>query len=470
MFQIDDEFDVDDDFLGDVFGAENKENPWVDNKVDESPQCLKADGPTSSSSVSYANQSFLNAWKSHDDLKTPRNAGNRTLEVLQGVKATNVLDSSPVSNGSLVKNVRTRKFPGPAGLLPERQGNSSLIATEEFLLDLENEKKDMDVSVPEVGEVLSQDSSRCFELGCWGTMLRDLGAGLASGISVKGVRSKARHSRSLKVPAMALLLQSVDPSTPDPCLTLRDTTGEMYGTLHRDVWEQYGDRLEPGAVLVLRSVGVISAGITSKRHYLNITANNIATIYCANGSAEEVLRININPILRGDLPRLLDEWETLVVAPPPNLLAVPTPPQSPRMFTTVTDGNTSRTNQQRANHTPPVNRQLPIPPRMNRSFGAPPRPSSFRAVAAPRPGSAPDQRPVRPPRPPPSSLAPRQQQTLKRPRFEPAPTPTSGSAPDIPQPRSIFSVALDNRESSSKGDVLENLFDGIDTDSLFGDF
>lgn len=53
----------------------------------------------------------------------------------------------------------------------------------------------------------------------------------------------------------------------------------MHGMLHREVWEKFNSEMTPGSVLVLKNVGVISAGATSRRHVLNITTNNLTAIY-----------------------------------------------------------------------------------------------------------------------------------------------------------------------------------------------
>lgn len=57
-----------------------------------------------------------------------------------------------------------------------------------------------------------------------------------------------------KIPFLAVVLHNVDHSTPDPVLTLRDSTGEIYGTLHRDAWADLGAKLCPGAALALKQV------------------------------------------------------------------------------------------------------------------------------------------------------------------------------------------------------------------------
>lgn len=53
----------------------------------------------------------------------------------------------------------------------------------------------------------------------------------------------------------------------------------MVGAVHREVWENLGPDLVAGTVIVLINVGVLCAGNTASRHYLNITSNNIAALY-----------------------------------------------------------------------------------------------------------------------------------------------------------------------------------------------
>lgn len=54
----------------------------------------------------------------------------------------------------------------------------------------------------------------------------------------------------------------------------KDLSGEIHGTLHRKILDVYStDELSEGAVLVLRQVSVFSP--TARKHYLNITPDNI---------------------------------------------------------------------------------------------------------------------------------------------------------------------------------------------------
>lgn len=68
----------------------------------------------------------------------------------------------------------------------------------------------------------------------------------------KRVLNKKLYGR--KVPFLAVVLTHLDHGTLDPILTLRDPTGELYGTLHRKAWYDMGGRLHAGAAMVLKQV------------------------------------------------------------------------------------------------------------------------------------------------------------------------------------------------------------------------
>lgn len=98
--------------------------------------------------------------------------------------------------------------------------------------------------------------------------------------------------------------------------------GEVHGTLHREVWEQYGGQLLPGSVLVLRQVGVLSTGITARRHYLNVTCNNIISIYSNIVQEEndgqhscEVRTTRVHQVTRAELLKSTSDWQALHSAP-----------------------------------------------------------------------------------------------------------------------------------------------------------
>ena len=57
---------------------------------------------------------------------------------------------------------------------------------------------------------------------------------------------------------------------------LVDREGRVEGSMHREVLDQFGKEARLGSVLVLQRVAVL---VTARREYVNITLNNLVSIY-----------------------------------------------------------------------------------------------------------------------------------------------------------------------------------------------
>ncbi|XP_014241918.1 uncharacterized protein LOC106662373 [Cimex lectularius] len=213
------------------------------------------------------------------------------------------------------KIVRQRKFPGPAGLLPQRISNTSLIATEDFLNELENETNNREY---EEKEVLSQQTGSFFENSdSWLALLEDLGP---CGSQLMGSLNLSlfpkvlkRNLRGCKIPFLAVMVMNVDCTLQDPFLQLKDTSGEIPAILHRDVWDSWNSEICPGSVLVLRNVGVISAGVLIRRCILNITENNITAIYYSKPEHKKVQLKMLSHLPTVDESlEILQEWKKIM--------------------------------------------------------------------------------------------------------------------------------------------------------------
>ena len=62
-----------------------------------------------------------------------------------------------------------------------------------------------------------------------------------------------------QVPNLCVMIRSVNHTGCDACVLLKDPSGEMQGTVHRKIVEDYQTDLKPGCVMVLRKVGFISS-------------------------------------------------------------------------------------------------------------------------------------------------------------------------------------------------------------------
>ncbi|XP_062294484.1 homologous recombination OB-fold protein [Scomber scombrus] len=181
---------------------------------------------------------------------------------------------------------RTRRFPGPAGLLPEQPQGQSL--------------DDIVVSVPQtpahgaLARLPSQGSSSQidedeFSGGAWAAMKAEMGLDernpscFLQSYSVVMVLRKAalKQLAKNKVPNMAVLLKSIIHTHADAKAVFKDPTGEIQGTVHRRLLEDRVGELKVGAVLLLKQVGVFSP--SHRNHYLNVTPNNLLRIYSPDG-------------------------------------------------------------------------------------------------------------------------------------------------------------------------------------------
>ncbi|XP_071325113.1 homologous recombination OB-fold protein [Trachinotus anak] len=181
---------------------------------------------------------------------------------------------------------RTRRFPGPAGLLPQQPQGQSL--------------DNIVVSVPHtpahgvVARLPSQTSSSQseedeFNGGAWAAMKAEMGLDernpscFLHSYSVVMVLRKAALKQLVKnkVPNMAVLLKGIIHTHADAKAVFKDPTGEIQGTVHRQLLEDRAEELKVGAVLLLKQVGVFSP--SHRNHYLNVTPNNLLRIYSPDG-------------------------------------------------------------------------------------------------------------------------------------------------------------------------------------------
>ncbi|KAL0993258.1 hypothetical protein UPYG_G00105310 [Umbra pygmaea] len=182
-----------------------------------------------------------------------------------------------------------RRFPGPAGMLPQQQLHCQSL-------------DDIVVTIPQTpahGAVArlasqvpsSQSEEEDFSGGPWAAMKAEMGLDernpscFLHSYSVAMVLRKAalKQLSKNKVPNMAVVLKSILHTHADAKAVFKDPTGEMQGTVHRRLLEDRLGELKTGAVLLLKQVGVFSP--SHRNHYLNVTPNNLLRIYAPDGSS-----------------------------------------------------------------------------------------------------------------------------------------------------------------------------------------
>ncbi|XP_069733409.1 homologous recombination OB-fold protein isoform X2 [Phaenicophaeus curvirostris] len=179
---------------------------------------------------------------------------------------------------------KTRRFPGPAGILPQQHTGRLL---EEILVSAPQTPAHGAVAKPRTegppGSSLPAEED--FGKGPWLAMKtelgldeRDPGCFLRTYSVVMVLRKAAlKQLPKNKVPSMAVMIKTLTRTNVDAGAVFRDPTGEMQGTVHRLLLEERQGELKPGSVLLLKQVGVFSP--SHRNHYLNVTPNNLLKIY-----------------------------------------------------------------------------------------------------------------------------------------------------------------------------------------------
>jgi len=168
-----------------------------------------------------------------------------------------------------------RQFPGPAGLLPVlKTGNINMFALEE---DEEDESTEQEAVTD-----LQCSQENAENNTVWIKALEDLDmrwgdpGSLISKYNVGHIKLKFKRGTSIRMPIFVARIKSLDTSCQDPVCRLRDPHGEVAGSIHRDVIDQYGEDIQVGSILVLKNLTVL---MTASSQYVNITNNNMVSIY-----------------------------------------------------------------------------------------------------------------------------------------------------------------------------------------------
>ncbi|NP_076937.2 homologous recombination OB-fold protein isoform 1 [Homo sapiens] len=205
-----------------------------------------------------------------------------TNHLVQLVTAASRTPQQPTHPSTRAK---TRRFPGPAGILPHQQSGRSL---EDIMVSAPQTPTHGALAKFQTEIVASSQASveEDFGRGPWLTMKSTLGLDerdpscFLCTYSIVMVLRKQAALKQLprnKVPNMAVMIKSLTRSTMDASVVFKDPTGEMQGTVHRLLLETCQNELKPGSVLLLKQIGVFSPSL--RNHYLNVTPNNLVHIY-----------------------------------------------------------------------------------------------------------------------------------------------------------------------------------------------
>lgn len=176
-----------------------------------------------------------------------------------------------------------RLFPGPAGLVSDVKSNN--ISAASYLNSVEELKNK--TSTKRRLEIKSQDEKNSCGEKAWKLLLNDLPNNFLQDYKISTVKDKANanHCDSTRVKFIAGILDYVDYSHDDPFVILKDSTGSIEGTIHRDIPSTYPGILEPNIVIFLCDVGLLKTTtyvVTNKYHIL-VSLVNLLAIYSDKG-------------------------------------------------------------------------------------------------------------------------------------------------------------------------------------------
>ncbi|XP_020853461.1 homologous recombination OB-fold protein isoform X2 [Phascolarctos cinereus] len=229
-----------------------------------------------------------------------------TNHLVQLVSATNRTPGMPAH---MPTRAKTRRFPGPAGILPHQHNGKNL---EEIMISAPQTPAHGALAKFQKEEVpSSQSSEEDFEHGPWLTMKAELGLDdqdpscFLRTYSIVMVLRKAalKQLPRNKVPTMAVMIKSLSRSTVDASVVFKDPTGEMQGTVHRLLLEERQNELKTGSVLLLKQIGVFSPSL--RNHYLNVTPNNLVQIYSPDSNGDERVPRSSQPLAKAGRLQIL---------------------------------------------------------------------------------------------------------------------------------------------------------------------
>ncbi|KAM3965870.1 uncharacterized protein ACR2FA_000201 [Aphomia sociella] len=165
-----------------------------------------------------------------------------------------------------------RKFPGPAGLLTGSLQENK----DESVSHIELFSQDIDFSQNNI-------KKESFESALWQRLVEDIRKwNLHDVDTIVTIKQQAvvGNLRRRKAQTVTAFVESVDRSVIDPLIILRDTTGNIKCTLHRDAWSTFSPYIvSECCALVLWKPTILTTGSAFKKHYLNITLSNIYAIF-----------------------------------------------------------------------------------------------------------------------------------------------------------------------------------------------
>ena len=213
------------------------------------------------------------------------NAASRNDGAKKNVSAIKLTQAQPS-----VKTTLVRRFPGPAGLLPDNIDPN--IPAISYLNNLEeNEDDTMEAKDNDIAEYCSQNTEVLFMQGAWQLMLNDLPDGFLKGYEIATIKkqiARAKRGYNARVDFLAGIVERIDHNYENPPIILKDFTDSIHGIIHRDIHVQYPGLLEPNVVLLLHDVGILKSSgcFSTNKSRILISPSKLLAIYRDDGKIE----------------------------------------------------------------------------------------------------------------------------------------------------------------------------------------
>ncbi|VDI74123.1 Hypothetical predicted protein [Mytilus galloprovincialis] len=175
------------------------------------------------------------------------------------------------------------KWASPGSIKDNQQLQKQTVSTSPEILHQQNESVILS----------SQSGEEVFNEVAWQTLLSDLGEDgrkqmVKFSIATSFQKARKKLLPKGKVPLVIAVIESVDWQGSDASICLKDKSGRIHGTVHQSLMKEHQGDLQPGTVVVLRQVSMISP--TTRNHYLNVTPANVVVIYSNTSNGLRTIR------------------------------------------------------------------------------------------------------------------------------------------------------------------------------------
>ncbi|XP_051154787.1 myb-like protein D [Leptopilina boulardi] len=193
----------------------------------------------------------------NEKLKKNKNYKQITLQMAMEKKSNNSRYCNDSKNNSKSKQVISRRFPGPAGLLPENIDFSNMPMA--YLSSFEENETIEKLNETRISNFCSQNTKNRFTSGAWQMMIDDLPVNFFSNQDLHTIKHNAKKGeyKMKRTKFFAALIHQMDSNTIiNPMIILKDSSDEIDASIHRDIFFKYPNSIEVGSVLLLNDVTI----------------------------------------------------------------------------------------------------------------------------------------------------------------------------------------------------------------------